>query len=109
MVPIFAFGLGVIPEIMLRVACERWGQRPEDLRDLAVSAAHRRRRERFLALSRLTTGSGATAVAQEMGRHEQSVRKWVHAYKAGGPDAVSDRRTGGRRPFVRGSKPPWGR
>lgn len=109
MVAIVLFGIGVIPEIMLRVACERWGQRPEDLRALAVSAAHQRSRERFLALYRLTAGGGAAAVAQEMGRHEQSVRKWVHAYNAGGPDAVSYRQTGGRRPFVRGSKPPWGR
>ncbi len=97
-----------LSEIMLRVDYERWGQRPEDLRTLAVRAAHPRRRERFLALYQMTAGHGATAVAREMGRHRQSVSAWVHAYNTGGPGALSYRRTGGRRPFVRRSKPPWG-
>src|SRR5919206_4236349 len=39
---------------MLRVDYDRWGQTPEDLRQLATSAAHRRTRERFLALCRET-------------------------------------------------------
>src|SRR3954451_24267591 len=35
---------------MLRVDYDRWGQTPEELRQLATSAAHQRTRERFLAL-----------------------------------------------------------
>src|SRR4051794_29276356 len=39
---------------MLRVDYDRWGQTPEDLRQLATSAAHQRTRERFLALYEVT-------------------------------------------------------
>jgi Homeodomain-like domain len=81
---------------VLRVDHERWGQRPEDLRNLAVKAPHARSRERFLALYEITQGSNATRVATRIGRHPQDVMKWVHRYNAGGPDAVSYRRTGGR-------------
>ena len=48
---------------MLRVDYARWGQTPEDLRHLATSAAHRRTRERFLALYEVTQVSCATQVA----------------------------------------------
>ena len=86
----------VVGSAVLRVDHERWGQRPEDLRNLAVKAPHARSRERFLALYEITQGSNATRVATRIGRHPQDVMKWVHRYNAGGPDAVSYRRTGGR-------------
>jgi hypothetical protein len=38
---------------MLRVDHARWGQTPEELRQLATSAGHQRTRERFLALYEL--------------------------------------------------------
>jgi hypothetical protein len=80
---------------VLRVDYERWGQRSEDLHDLAVTAPHARSRERFLALYEMTAvGSSATRVAIRIGRHPQSVMQWVHLYKAGGPEAVSYHRTG---------------
>ena len=85
---------------MLRVDHERWGQRPDDLRTLAVQAPHARTRERFLALYEMTAGVSATRVAERIGRHPQSVMEWVHAYNAGGPGALSYRRTGGRPPFA---------
>src|SRR3954466_14956954 len=81
---------------MLRVDHKRWGQRPEDLRNLAVKAPHARSRERFLALYEITQGSNATRVATRIGRHPHNVMEWVHRYNAGGPDAISYRRTGGR-------------
>src|SRR3954447_16763852 len=81
---------------MLRVDHKRWGQRPEDLRNLAVKAPHARSRERFLALYEITQGSNATRVAARIGRRPHNVMEWVHRYNAGGPDAVSYRRTGGR-------------
>ena len=43
--------ISVVVSIMLRVNYERWGQRPEELRALAVMASHARTRERFLALT----------------------------------------------------------
>src|SRR3712207_7181864 len=83
---------------MLLVEHARWGQTPEDLRRLAVSAPHRRTRERFLALYDIVQGSrGATCVALRAGRHLQTVMGWLHAYNAHGPDALVYRRTGGRR------------
>src|SRR3954467_8601622 len=86
----------VVGSAVLRVDHERWGQRPEDLRNLAVKAPDARSRERFLALYEIAQGSNATRVATRIGRHPQDVTKWAHRYNAGGPDAVSYRRTGGR-------------
>ena len=90
---------------MLSVEHARWGQTPEDLRRLAMGACHPRARERLLALYELTRASGATRVAVRAGRHPQTVMGWLHAYNAHGPDARGYRRTGGRPPFVPGSRP----
>ena len=91
---------------MLRVDYARWGQTPEDLRHLALSAAHARTRERALALFDITHGRCATRLAARTGRHPQTVMGWVHAYNAQGPAALAFRRTGGRRPFfARAAKP----
>ena len=91
---------------MLRVDCGRWGQTPEDLRYLALSAPHARTRERALALYDITQHSCATQVAVRTGRRAHTVTDWVHAYNQGGPAALAFRRTGGRRPFfARAAKP----
>ena len=85
---------------MLLVEHARWGQTPEDLRRLAVSAPHRRTRERFLALYDIVQGSrGATCIALRAGRHPQTVMGWLHTYNVHGPDALVYRRTGGRPPL----------
>ena len=85
--------------LVLRVDYARWGQSPEDLRSLALSAPHARTRERALALFAITQGRCATRLAARTGRHPQTVMDWVHAYNQGGPNALTFRRTGGRRPF----------
>ena len=90
---------------MLHVDHQRWGQTVADLRDLALSAAHPRSRERFLALHEIAEGSCATAVAERTGRRAQTVMGWLHAYDAHGPDALPFRRTGGRPPFVPAPRP----
>src|SRR5919107_2359742 len=84
---------------VLGVDHARWGQTPEDLRHLALSASHARTRERALALFDITQHSCATQVAGRTGRRAPTVLGWVHAYNAQGPDALTFRRTGGRRPF----------
>jgi transposase len=90
---------------MLRIDCARWGQTPEDLRQLATSAPHPRTRERFLALCEIAADSCATRVAPRTRRHPQTVMEWVHLYNKAGPEALAYRRTGGRPPFARASKP----
>jgi transposase len=90
---------------VIRVDCARWGQTPEDLRHLALSASHARPRERALALFDITQHSCATQVAVRTGRRAHTVMDWVHTYNQGGPDALAFRRTGGRRPlFARAAK-----
>jgi hypothetical protein len=84
---------------VLQVDHQRWGQTVADLRDLALSAAHPRSRERFLALHEIAEGSCATAVAERTGRRAQTVMGWLHAYNEHGPEALTYKRSGGR-PFV---------
>ena len=60
---------------MLRVDHARWGQTPEELRQLATGAAHQRTRGRFLALYEITQARCATQVAAHTGRHPQTVAK----------------------------------
>src|SRR5215212_10588869 len=93
-------------DLVLRVDCARWGQTPEDLRQLALSAPHARTRERALALFDITQHRCATQVAERTGRRAHTVMDGVHAYNQGGPAALTFRRTGGRRPlFARTAKP----
>ncbi len=92
--------------MVIRVDCARWGQTPEDLRQLALSAPHARTRERALALFDITQHSCATHVAVRTGRRAHTVMDWVHADKAQGPDALTFRRTGGRRPFFASAAKP---
>lgn len=90
---------------VLRVDCARWGQAPDELRRLALSAPHARTRERALALYEIAQESCATRVAARTGRHPQTVMEWVHAYNAQGPEALVYQRTGGRPPFAPASRP----
>src|SRR5215204_941856 len=59
--------------LVLRVDHARWGQTPEDLRHLALSAPHARTRERALALFDITQHSCATQVAVRTGRRAHTV------------------------------------
>ena len=79
-------------DLVLRVDYARWGQTPEDLRYLAVSAPHARTRERALALFDITQHSCASQVAERTGRRAHTVISWVPAYNAQGPDALAFRR-----------------
>ena len=80
---------------MLHVDVERWRQTADDLRQLARDSAHRRTRERFLALYEVAKGWSATAWADETERRHETVRRWVCSYNEGGPAAMVYRRTGG--------------
>jgi transposase len=85
---------------MLRPDINKWGQTPEDIRQLSIKADHPRSRERFQALYLITTGkTNATRWAKEINRDDQTVMGWIHRYNAEGPDALLYRRTGGHPPF----------
>ena len=86
-------------DFVIRVDCARWGQTPDDLRHLALSAPHAHTRERALALFDITQHRCATQVAMRTGRRAHTVMDWVHASNQGGPAALAFSRTGGRRPF----------
>lgn len=86
---------------MLRPDYERWNQKPKDLLKLAREAEHPRSRERYLALYMIGTGqSNATQWAEQTGRENQTVMKWVHIYNEEGPAGVAYQHTGGRTPFL---------
>ncbi len=42
----------------------------------------------------------ATTCAAHVGRHDETVLGWVHAYNERGPEALAYRRTGGRAPLL---------
>src|SRR3954453_2604635 len=84
---------------VLRVDHGRWDQTVADLRHLALTAAHPRSRERFLALHEIAQGSCATAVAERTGGRAQTVMGWLHAYNEHGPEALTYQRSDGRPPL----------
>jgi hypothetical protein len=91
---------------MLRVDHARWGQTPEELRQLATSAAHQRTRERFLALYEITQAGCATQAVARTARHPQTVMEGLHLYNERGPTALAYRRTGGCPPLPRDRRRP---
>ena len=85
---------------MIRVELEKWGQSAEDLRCLSIEAEHRRTRERFMTLYIMVSQSiCATKAARETGRSDETVLQWVRNYNEQGPEALTYRHNGGRRPF----------
>ena len=68
---------------MLRVACEKWDQKPDDLRRLSIETPHARTRERFMALYQATQGYSAMRWAEESDRHHQTVQSWIRRYNKG--------------------------
>lgn len=93
---------------MLKIEYTRWGQTPEDLRQLSVGAEHERTRERFLALYEMAIGSYPTELAKRVERHYQTLMCWVRNYNQYGPDSLVFHHTGGPPPFAKKSKTPSG-
>lgn len=90
---------------MIRPDTAKWNQTPDDLRRLAIESPHARTRERFWALYQIASGhSNATRWAEQIGRCDECVMSWVHAYNERGPDAMTYRRTGGAAPLLRRPK-----
>ena len=90
---------------MLKVLHEKWNQSPENLYQSGLSEPHRRTRERFMALYRITCNESSTQVAFSIDRAAHTVWKWVKDYNESGPKALQYKRTGGHPPFVHSSSP----
>jgi len=85
---------------VLKVDHQAHGQTLADLRHQALHAPHPRTRERFLALYEIASGAlNATEVARATQREDQTIHQWVRAYNERGPEALTNKRTGGSRPF----------
>lgn len=92
---------------MLEPDYSKWGQTLDDLFQASIHSEHPRTRERFAALFHLaSTGGGATAYAEQIGRDRCTVMDWVHLYNQRGPNAMTYRRTGGTRPLFQKMKLP---
>lgn len=86
---------------MIRPDVAKWGQTVDDLRRMALEAAHPRTRERFQALDMIASGqTNATRWAEEIDRNDESVLAWVHRYNKSGPRHLTYVPTGGRAPFL---------
>jgi len=86
---------------MIRPDFAKWGQTPEDMRQLSLKAQHVRSRERFQALYMIGTQQfNATEWAQQIERKNQTVMGWVHKYNQEGPASLYYQRTGGPPPLL---------
>jgi len=66
---------------LVRIEFAKWGQTPKDLRHASIKATHPRCRERRQALYLIASGQfNATTRAAHIGRHDETVLGWVHAY-----------------------------
>jgi transposase len=82
---------------MVRPDFEKWNQKAEDIRRLAIEAEHPRSRERFQALYMIgVEQKKASQWAKEIERQKQTVLGWVHNYNEYGPDRIQYQRSGGR-------------
>jgi transposase len=82
---------------MIQPDVAKWGQTPDDLRQLAISASHERSRERYQALYEIGCGAmNASEWAGVMQRQPRTVLGWVHNYNQAGPAGVLYRHSGGR-------------
>ena len=84
---------------VIKVEYKKWDECPQILREYALTAAHKRTRERFMALYEITQGKNATRIALEIERRTHTVLNWVHTYNKHGSDALIYKRSGGRRPL----------
>lgn len=84
---------------MVKVDYPKWNQSPQILREHALTASHRRTRERFMALYEITQGKNSTQIAAEIERRPHTVLNWAHTYNTQGPEALVYKRSGGRRPL----------
>lgn len=84
---------------MVRPDFEKWHQKVDDIRRLAIEAEHARSRERFQALYMIGTAQkNASQWASEINRQKQTVLGWVHGYNEYGSDWLHYQATGGRLP-----------
>jgi transposase len=82
---------------MIKADFAKWGQRLDEIRQLAITTEHERSRERFQALYMIGCGAkSASEWAQEIQRQPRTVLGWLHRYNAVGPEGVQYQHSGGR-------------
>ena len=82
---------------MVRPDFEKWDQKAEDMRRLAIEAEHPRSRERFQALYMIGSAQkNASQWAKTINRQKQTVLGWVHDYNEGGQERLHYQHSGGR-------------
>jgi transposase len=90
---------------MVRPDFEKWDQKAEDIRRLAIGAEHPRSRERFQALYMIgSEQKNASQWAKTINRQKQTVLGWVHDYNEGGPERLHYQHSGGRAPKLSEAK-----
>jgi transposase len=65
-----------------------WSYTPEELREKAKAASNSRTYERFLALALILEGTSPNNVAKTIGRHYQTILKWVTLYNESGLEQI---------------------
>ena len=70
----------------------------EEFRQLAAKAKDANQARRLLALAAIRDGQGRAEAARIGGMDRQTLRDWVHAINAKGPDGLINRKAPGRKP-----------
>jgi hypothetical protein len=84
---------------MLQIDTFKWNQTPDDLRQLSLSSAHPRTRERFQALYEITREESAFSWSKVTGKRHSTILDWIRLYNEKGPAAMTWKRTGGWPPL----------
>lgn len=83
----------------MATAVELKGDRSsEEFRQLAARAKDANQARRLLALSAIRDGKSRAEAARVGGMDRQTLRDWVHAVNARGPDGLINRKAPGRKP-----------
>ena len=67
----------------------KWGETSESLLRRALEASHPLLRERFMALSLISSGQPGTKVAHQLGRNRNTIAGWVHLFNESGPAGLA--------------------
>ena len=74
---------------MVRPNFAKWNENAELIREMSIEASHARSRERYQALYMVgSQGYSASQWAQEIGRENETVLRWIQQYNQEGSKSV---------------------